>query len=248
MAHASGLDVEISNPDVSVVSVQGPKAIDVLAAACDAGAPEAFNYFSVRQVEMGAQPVVISRTGWTGELGFEVYLARLHRDGPALWRHIEQKGSPFDIIPGGLDAMDIRRIEAGILLCGADMDVSINPYQAGLGDFVDMGKPEFVGKAALQSADRALLVHGLTCADDEPVPGGGLFLGDELIGRVTAAAFSPYLESGIAIVRLHQGCNDNLVELEIETRRDSRAPANLVRLPMYDEEHRIVRGLDTSTP
>ena len=73
-------------------------------------------------------------------------------------------------------------------------------------------------------------------------------VGDELIGRVTAAAFSPYLESGIAIVRLHQGCNDNLVELEIETRRDSRAPANLVRLPMYDEEHRIVRGLDTSIP
>jgi aminomethyltransferase len=242
------LDAEISDPDVSVLAVQGPRSLDVLAAACDGGAPDEFKYFAVARVVMGGQEVLISRTGWTGELGFEVYLPRAGHDGPALWRHIEAAGAPHGLVVAGLDAMDIRRVEAGILLYGADMDASLNPYQAGLGGFIDMTKPDFIGRTALEKADRTVLVRGLLCPDDEPVSGGVLFDGEEEVGRVTAAAFSPYLQSGTAIVRLHRDVAVETDGLAVETRKRGRASARLATLPLYDSEHRIVRGLDTEIP
>jgi aminomethyltransferase len=243
-----GLEVEISDPDVSALAVQGPKSLDVLAAACDRGLPDEFKYFAAAPVVMGGQEVLISRTGWTGELGWEVYLPRAGHDGPALWRHIEAAGEPVGLVVGSIDAMDIRRIEAGILLYGADMDASLNPFQAGLGDFVDMTKPDFIGKSALEGADRTPLVRGLLCPDDEPLTGGALFEGEEEVGWVTAAAFSPYLQSGTAIVRLRRAVDLDAPSLIVETRRRGRAPARLAALPLYDVEHRIVRGLDREIP
>ena len=148
----------------------------------------------------------------------------------------------------GLDAMDIRRIEAGILLNGSDMDASLNPFQAGLGNFIDMTKPVFVGKSALEEADRTPLVSGLLCADDEPLTGGVLFEGDEDVGWVTAAAYSPYLQSGTAIVRLRRAVAIGSNSLTVETRKAGHAPSRLATLPLYDAEHRIVRGLDTAVP
>ena len=244
MAHATDLDVLISDPDVSVVSIQGPKSLQVLDAVCDAGAPEGFDYFCVNQVEMGGQRVVVSRTGWTGELGFEVYLPRAQGEGAALWRHIEQAGAPFGIIAGGLDAMDIRRIEAGILLCGADIDTSINPFQAGLGDFIDMNKAQFVGKQALLTANRTRRVHGVVCGDGEPIVGSDVFVADERVGWVTAAAFSPHLEAGTAIMRSTQDLDYGAVELDVAVRSGGRAVARPSPLPMYDAAHRLVRGLE----
>ncbi len=248
VAHAAGLDVQISDPHVSALAVQGPKSLDVLAAACDGGLPDEFKYFAARHVVMGGQDVLITRTGWTGELGFEVYLPRAGLDGPALWRHIENKGAPFGIKVVGLDAMDIRRIEAGILLNGADMDATLNPFQAGLGGFIDMTKPDFIGKAAFEDADRTLLVSGLFCADDEPLTGGARLEGDEDVGWITAAAYSPYLKSGTAIVRLRRAVAIDADRLTVETRKAGQAPARLATLPLYDAEHRIVRGLDTEIP
>jgi glycine cleavage system aminomethyltransferase T len=248
LALSIGLDAEVSDPDVSVLAVQGPKSLDVLAAACDDGAPDLFTYFAVARVVMGGQDVLVTRTGWTGELGFEIYLPRAGHDGPALWRHIEAAGAPHGLVVAGLDAMDIRRIEAGILLYGADMDGSINPYQAGLGSFIDMTKPDFIGKAALEGADRTLLVRGLLCADDEPVAGGVLLDGRVEVGRVTAAAYSPYLQSGTAIVRLQRDVALDSKGLVVETRKGGLTPARLATLPLYDAEHRIVRGLDPGVP
>lgn len=248
LALSIGLDVEISDPDVSALSVQGPKSLDVLAAACDRDLPDEFKYFAVAPVVMGGQEVLISRTGRTGELGFDVYLPRTGHDGPALWHHIEAAGAPFGIVVGSIDAMDIRRIEAGILLYGMDMDGSLNPFQAGPGDFVDMTKPDFIGKAAIEAGDRTLLIRGLLCPDGEPLIGGTLYDGEEEVGRVTAAAFSPYLKSGTAIVRLRRDLTLESDGLAVETRERDRASARLSALPLYDPEHRIVRGLDTEIP
>jgi len=248
LALSTGFDVKISDPDVSVLAVQGPKALDVLAAACDEGPPDNFKYFDVTKVTMCGQEVMISRTGWTNELGFEIYLPRTDNDGYAIWRHIEKVGAPFGIVVCGLDAMDIRRIEAGIFLNGSDMDKSTNPFQAGLGGFIDMAKPDFIGKSALEKADRSLLVCGLICPTEEPLIGGVLFVGDKDIGWVTAAAYSPYLECGTAIVRLRQALSLESDAITVEARNSSRVGAQLATLPLYDAEHRIVRGLDTEFP
>ena len=105
------------------------------------------------------------------------------------------------MVHSGLDAMDIRRIEAAILNSGSDFDCTMNPYQAGLDAFVDMKKADFIGKAALAVADRRPMLHGVRCADAEPLILGPAMQSGEAIGLVTAGAWSPYLQCGIGYVR-----------------------------------------------
>lgn len=250
VAHAQGLEVTIRDPKSWVAQVQGPRALEVLAAACDGGPPPNFSYFAVARARMGGQPVLLSRTGWTGEMGFEFYTLpeEAPLDGEALWRHVEAAGRPFGLAVCGLDSMDIRRIEAGILNNVSDMDETMNPYQAGLGAFVDLRKDDFIGKAALATADRGLLLHGLTCAAGEPLIGGEVLAGGRAIGRATAAAWSPFLGCGTAIVRLHHAGERGAAGVQVRTRDGSLQPAALVDLPLYDRDKAIPRGLDRSLP
>ena len=144
--------------------------------------------------------------------------------------------------------MDIRRIEAGILNNLSDMDETMNPYQAGIGGFVDLRKPDFIGKAALEQADRGLLLHGLKCPAGEPLIDGEVMAGGRAIGRVTAAAWSPLLKCGTAIVRLGKADDAAAAALSVRVRDGAMQPATLVELPMYDKDKAIPRGTDTAVP
>lgn len=250
VAQAQGLNVTIRDPKSWVAQVQGPRSLDVLAAACDDGLPEKFSYFSVARARFGGQPVLISRTGWTGEVGFEFYTLPEEApvDGEALWAHVLKSGERFGLSVCGLDSMDIRRIEAGILNNISDMDETMTPYQAGLGDFVDMRKADFIGKAALQRADMGVQLFGLQCQAGEPYSGGEVMAADRVIGRVTAAAWSPYLQCGTAIVRLASTQDRQAKDLTVRLRDGTMQPAHLVDLPMYDTAKAIPRGLDTAIP
>ena len=103
---------------------------------------------------MGGQPVLISRTGWTGELGFEVYNMDPNVDGNALWSHLLEAGAPHGMEVLSTYSMNPRRIEAGIMNYGTDMGWDTTPFDLGLGDFVDFGH-DFVGRDALQAAEHA---------------------------------------------------------------------------------------------
>ena len=149
---------------------------------------------------MGGQRVLVTRTEWTGEIGWEYYRYP-DTDCRALWKHIMKAGEPAGMVHSGLDAMDIRHIEAAILNSGSDFDRTMNPYQAGLDAFVDMKKTDFIGKAALAVADRRPMLHGVRCADAEPLILGPAMQSGEAIGLVTAGAWSPYLQCGIGYVR-----------------------------------------------
>jgi aminomethyltransferase len=250
VAHAVGMNVTIRDPRSWVAQVQGPRSLDVLAAASDDGLPPGFSYFAVARVRFGGQPVIVSRTGWTGEMGFEWYTLpdEAPVDGERLWSHILEAGRPFGLGICGLDSMDIRRIEAGILNNLSDMDATMNPFEAGLGSFVDMSKADFIGKRALEGADRGLLLHGLQCPEGEPLTGGEL-TGDGIqIGRVTAAAWSPFLKCGTAIVRLEEAQMAKASEVKVRLRSGPLAIARLVELPMYDTEKAIPRGADRTIP
>ena len=250
VAHAQRMDVRIRDPRSWVSQVQGPRALEVLAAACDGGMPEKFGYFAVARVTMGGQPVIVSRTGWTGEMGFEWYTLpeEMEVDGERLWNHVLEAGKPFGLSICGLDSMDIRRIESGILNNISDMDETMNPYQAGLGGFIDMRKPDFIGKAALEKAERGLLLHGLKCQAGEPLAGGAVMAGGRVIGHATAAAWSPYLDCGTAIVRLTRAEDGTASGVTMQVRDGSQQPAELVELPMYDKDKLIPRGLDKTIP
>lgn len=247
IAHAQGLDVEISDPGVWVNQVQGPRALEVLDAACDGGAPEPFRYFGIAEATMGGQRVIVTRTGWTGEIGWEYY-SFPETDCHALWEHLMKAGEPFGMIHSGLDSMDIRRIEAAILNAGSDFDRTMNPYQAGLGPFVDMNRADFIGKAALDNADKRPLLHGIRCAKAEPLILGPAAKGGRAIGHVTAGAWSPYLQCGIGYVRVKDPAHGPGGKIETIGVDGRTYPAEIIELPFYDKEKKIPRGLETTIP
>ena len=246
-AHGLGMDVEIADPQSWVHQVQGPKAFEVLAEACDAGMPECFRYFDVREVAMGGQPVLITRTGWTGELGFEIY-TRPGMDYEALWAHVTAAGARHGMLDIGLDGMDIRRIEAAILNNGSDIDHTMSAWAVGLGPFVDLAKPDFFGRDALEATtDRRTRIYGIACTAAEPLTGGPVARNGQVIGHITASGWSPHLEQGVAYVRLARA--DDLEPRSVEVMGFDLAmhPATIVDLPFYDAEKKIPRGLEVAT-
>lgn len=139
--------------------------------------------------------------------------------------------------------MGIRRIEAGILDNGTDIDPGLNPFQAGLGKFVDLDAGDFVGRDALLSAGRKPLLLGLTSATTVPVAGMRILHRGRDVGRVTTGAWSPALGRGIGYARFE--VEDDWMGVAVVLKDDSGAlsEAKVVALPFYDPEKRIPRGL-----
>ena len=242
-AHAGGLDVTIRDPDSSIIQIQGPRSFDVLAAVWDRDAAHALPYFHVRPCTIGGQRMLVSRTGWTGEMGFELYTLDPTPDGPGLWNHLLEAGRPFGLIASSLESMGIRRIEAGILDNGTDMDPSMTPYQAGLGAFVDLEAGDFIGREALRRCDRRSLLLGVSCPGGVPVARMGVWRDGRRVGGVTAGAWSPYLGHGVGYARFDEPANWPGAAVEIGESTGPRAKATIVTLPFYDPDKRIPRGL-----
>jgi glycine cleavage system aminomethyltransferase T len=147
VAFNSGLKVSITEPDVSPLQIQGPKAKDVVQTLFG-DAVTKLRYYWFLETKLDGIPVVVTRTGWTGEVGYEVYLRDGSR-GDDLWERIMAAGKPHNIKPTG--PSDIRRVEAGILNWGADMRLENNVYEVGLDYLVDESKTsDYIGRAALK--------------------------------------------------------------------------------------------------
>jgi len=197
----SGLDVEVSEPDVSPLQLQGPKSPLVARELFGDWALE-LKYFRLREVELDGIPLVVSRTGWSGELGYELYL-RDGQYGDALWERIMQAGKPFKLVPAAPST--IRSIEGGLLSYVSDINLADSPYVIGMGGFVDLDHAgDFVGRAALQKiaaegAKRRLV--GVEIGGDAlQVPNEEFWdisVADDKIGHITRCAFSPRLEKNI---------------------------------------------------
>ncbi len=200
------------------------------------------------ECRLGGQNLLVSRTGWTGELGFEVYTNGEATDGEALWNHLMAAGEASGLLGSGLESMGIRRIEAGILDYGTDMDRTMTPFQANLGRFVDLGKEGFVGREALLDADTRPLLYGLTCQTSIPWAGLEVRGGGETIGRMTTGAWSPFLEYGIGYIRLSAADHRDTKPVSVIDRDGEPRAAEIVALPFYDEKKMIPRGLDTRIP
>ena len=246
VAHAQGMDVDIRDPQSWVLQVQGPKSLEVLANACDDSAPSSFNYFDIFETRMGGQPVLVSRTGWSVELGFEVYNLDAEVDGPALWNHLLATGAEQGMIACGQLSMNIRRIEGGILNYRTDMDWHTTPYDMGLGMFVDL-EHEFVGRDALCQSDQRSRFTGFKCRQGNPRYGAALRLNGETIGRSTAYEVSPYLECGVGFALLDSPDHMGADGVTAAQRDGSECEIELIDLPFYDIEKNIPRGLPPVT-
>ncbi|MEM7294276.1 MAG: aminomethyl transferase family protein, partial [Pseudomonadota bacterium] len=168
-AKSSGFDVELIDPESWVLQVQGPRSLDVMRDAVDGDFPE-LKFYQGAMCSFAGQSLFVTRTGYTGEFGFEIY-SRPDMDYGALFHHLMAAGAPHGMEFQSLESMNVRRIEAGIFNNSTDLFPSMTPYDAGLGAFVDVDMGEFVGAAALRDADRRARLYGLVCDGATPDPG-----------------------------------------------------------------------------
>ena len=238
-----GYDVEIRDPGAWAIQIQGPTSLEILDACVDGGAPEGFKYYHARQVTMGGQPVLISRTGWTAELGFEVYNMDPHVDGMALWSHLMAAGRPHGMEILSTYAMNPRRIEAGIMNYGTDMGWDTTPFDLGLGAFVDFGH-DFVGLDALQSADQSPRFSGFVTEAKDIKWRSPVFAGPDPVGRVKAFEASPTLGTGIGYVLFENADAMTADAFTVKDRTGTQHSLTLHQLPFFDPDKRIPRGLE----
>ena len=248
MAHSGGFDVNISDPNSRVLQIQGPASFAIMSAASDGQIDETMGYFRSGYFDLGGQTLYVSRSGFTNELGFEIYCDGQRTDHLALWDHLMKAGEPHGMEFSSTRAMTIRRIEGGILGNTTDMDTSMTPFQAGLGAFVDMDKGDFIGRDALVDADRRSLLMGLTCASATPSSGSEILDADSVVGSITAGVPSPTLGLGIGYARFKTPGEWVGRQMKLRLPDGSVHDCDIVDVPFFDKEHRIVRGLDRDIP
>ena len=227
-----GVDVQDRSDEIALLALQGPQAQAVLARHTDLPLDD-IEYYHFREGDVAGARAIVSRTGYTGEDGFELYVAG--EDAAALWRTLLDADAQLK--PAGLGARDALRLEVGYILYGNDLDVNHTPLEAGLGWVVKFDK-EFVGREALarqkkegvreklvglQLEERGFPRHGYVVRQD-----------GEPVGEVTSGLLSPTLDRGIALAYVAAEAAGKGTRLEVMI-RDRAVPATVVRPPFYTE-------------
>jgi aminomethyltransferase len=238
----SGLDVTITEPDVSPLQLQGPKSGEIMK---DLFGEEIMDlrYYWFIETHLDGIPLIVSRTGWSSELGYEIYL-RDSSYGDALWERIMAVGMPKGLKPGHTST--IRRIEGGMLSYHADADITTNPFELGFDRLVNLDmEADFIGKFALQRIrDNGVARKQVgLIIDGEPMAGPNTAFwvvshNDEIVGKVTSAVYSPRLKTNIALAMVSVDAADLGTELEVRT-HTGETRATVVEKPFFDPRKQI---------
>jgi len=238
----SGMDVTIREPDVSPLQLQGPKSGDVMKALFGESIMD-LRYYWLREAALDGIPLIVSRTGWSSELGYELYLRDGSR-GDELWERIMAAGAPFGLKPGHTSS--IRRIEGGMLSYHADADINTNPYELGLDRLVKLDmEADFIGKAAL----RRIRDHGVSRKqvglrmEGAPLKGPNTTFwpvrkDGNTVGKVTSAVYSPRLEQNIALAMVSAGHAEIGATVEVAT-PSGPVQATIVERPFFDPKKKL---------
>ena len=241
----SGLDVNLGEPDVSPLQLQGPKSGDI-AKAIFGERIDGLKYYWLEEFELNGIPLIISRTGWSSELGYEIYLRDGSR-GNELWDHIMEAGKPMGLVPGHTST--IRRIEGGMLSYQADMDYTVNPFELGLGRLVDLEmNADFIGKKALKKIKsdgikRSQVGIEISCTPlkHPNTSYWPIMVGSEEVGYITSAVYSPRLDKNIALAMMD--VNHSAIDTAAETTTpEGNFPIKVVQKPFYDPKKKITSG------
>ena len=238
----AGFDVHICEPDASPVQLQGPRSLDIMKALFGEDIAD-LKYYWLRHLTLDGMELVVSRTGWSSELGYEIYLQDGTR-GTELWDRIMAAGQEFGLKPGHTST--IRRIEGGMLSYHADMDILTNPFELGLDRLInlDSGR-KFIGYDALSKikADGVSRKQVGIIIDCEPLAGPNTTFweikkNNKVIGKVTSAIYSPRLEKNIALAMISIEYSEIDTTLQIETPSGIKE-AITVNKPFYDPKKKI---------
>ena len=245
LAVNSKFEVDISEPDVSPLQLQGPRSQDILAELLGEDIRE-LKYYWLRKVNLKGMELIVSRTGWSSELGYEIYLQDSSR-GNELWEIIMAVGQNFGLQPGHTST--IRRIEGGMLSYHADMDLNTNPFELGMDRLVDLDVAhDFVGKSVLEEIKRngisrrqvGLIIDGerLHMPNTNFWP---LSIGGKIVGKVTSAVYSPRLKKNIALGMV----SNQFIEIgrTFKVRiQDQMRNAKVTQKPFYDPKKQITKS------
>ena len=246
-ANAVGLDVNITDPNVWVSQIQGPKSMDLLDHLIDEDIAKNWKYFDWTTVTIKDERLIISRTGFTNELGWEFYL-RPENNAEKIGDLILEEGKKMGMILTATPSFRGRRIEAGLLSAGQDFDKSTSPFSVGLGKFVDLDKENFIGKEALIAADKKCKTWGIRIKDGIAVKGNSLKINGKNVGRVTSSTWSPYQVCGVGIVHMNNYSLGPGTAVEVSCIDGKIRIGELCKLPMYDSKGEIVRGINKEIP
>jgi len=248
----SGMDVQVREIDVNPVQVQGPKSKDVMIDLFGEDITEV-PYYYLREYDLDGLRVAVSRTGYTAELGYEIYCYEASKNGEALWAKVLEAGEPHGLAVIG--PCHIKRIEAGILALGPGCDIwyDVNPYEVDMGYewMVDLDQEaDFIGKEALrrikdEGVSRKLVGleiggEGLGSYNDgsmiDVMP---VFSDGKQIGKVTSACFSPRLEKNIGFAFVPMSHTELGTEVEVESPVSGRVDATVVERPFVDPKKEV---------
>ncbi|MFV2197643.1 glycine cleavage system aminomethyltransferase GcvT [Nocardiopsis sp. LOL_012] len=234
---AETFDAQVTDEsaDHALIAVQGPRAVDVLAPLTDADLG-AIRYYAGYGHTVADHPVLLARTGYTGEDGFEIFV-RPADGAPAVWRALMESGSGQGLVPAGLSARDTLRLEAGMPLYGQELTADLTPFDAGLGRVVTFDKPgDFVGRAALEAAartSRERRLIGLASRGRRPLRRGQEVLRDgTAVGTVTSGAPSPTLSRPIAMAYVDGDLDTATGTFSVDVRGRTEE-VDVVELPFY---------------
>ncbi|MGJ8590080.1 MAG: DUF1989 domain-containing protein [Yoonia sp.] len=234
------------------LAIQGPKSRDLLKKIVftqpHVPALEHLKWFGAtvaRLNDRDGAPFMLSRSGYTGELGYEIFCAKA--DALTIWDAVMAAGEEFGVAPMGTAALETIRIEAGLAAAGAEFAPGVDAFEAGLGFAVDMTKSDFTGKTALErnmKAPRQVTKGLLLKGDDVPAHGAPVLMGERQVGVVTSATRSPTLEHAIAIARISVEYADNDTQLDIGQLdgRMKRLGASVTDIPFIDPQRKRARA------
>ena len=238
----SGLDITIKEPDVSPLQLQGPKSIDIMKVLFG-DEIISLKYYWLIETKLNGIPLVVSRTGWSSELGYEIYLRDGSR-GNELWELIMEAGKPFNLQPGHTSS--IRRIEGAMLSYHADADINTNPFELGMDRLINLDNDnKFIGKNALikiksRGVKRKQVGIIIDC---DPLKGPNttfwpIIKNGNQIGKITSAVHSPRLNKNIALgmIEIDYTEINTLFEIEI---LNNLYNARVVEKPFYDPNKKI---------
>ena len=245
LAATKKFDVDICEPDVSPLQLQGPKSREIMV---DLFGEEiaSLKYYWFKPFKLNGIDLIISRTGWSSELGYEIFLLN-SKDGDKLYQTIMESGQHKGLKPGHTST--IRRIEGAMLSYHADMDINTNPFELGLDRFIDIDKDfDFVGKEALIEIKRQGVSRqqvGLEIKAD-PMPGPNtrfweIKIKDNTVGKVTSAVYSPRLKKNIAFAMLEKRYSKIGTEVQVISESDV-LPAEVVEKPFFDPAKTVTKS------
>ena len=238
----SGLNVKITEPDVSPLQLQGPNSGKIMVKLFGEDIQN-LKYYWLREYSLDGIPLIVSRTGWSSELGYEIYL-RDGSKGNDLYEKIMEAGKEHDLKPGHTSS--IRRIEGGMLSYHADADINTNPFELGLDRLVNLDSEiNFVGKEALKKIKKEGIKRkqiGLELHCD-PLKGPNttfwsIYKNEKEIGKVTSAVYSPRLKKNIALAMLSIDHTEIGGKFKFKT-NDSEFDCTVVEKPFYDPKKKI---------